>query len=86
MITNNFKVIIADTAKDAPNYGGDFTAVKITKCVIVKKGTEMGNPTVDMQLEDANGNKFVVMTTGNLLNTLAATVEAACNVAKRTTH
>lgn len=48
----------------------DFKPIEIDQVVVVKKGTEEGNPTVDLVLKDADGNKFVVMVTGRLLQSI----------------
>ena len=44
--------------------------VEIKQVVVVQKGTVSGNSTVDLVMEDAEGNKFVVMLTGNLLKSI----------------
>lgn len=72
MITDSIDVEIFDDMADAPNYGGDTSLVKIEKACIVAKGTTAGNPTVDIQMTHANGQKLVVMITGNLLEMLGA--------------
>lgn len=76
MFTNNVTVQIVDTSKGAPDYkkAGDTTILKMTNCVIVGKGMESGAPSVDLQLEDEKGNKFVVMTTGLIIEMLGGAV------------
>lgn len=79
MITNNLSITIADTYKDAPNYGADTCAVKIDKCIVVKKGMTSGMPSIDLQMTDENGNKYVALMTGNILESMAQVARgAAC--------
>jgi len=44
--------------------------IEIKKVVVVRSGTQAGNPTVDFLLEDETGQQFVFMITGNLLKTI----------------
>lgn len=74
MITDNMNIQITKGVEDAPKYGNDFKAVKIDTVVVVPRGTVNGNPTVDIQLSDADGNKYVVMVTGGIIETLASVV------------
>ena len=76
MFTNNVTVQIVNNSKEAPNYKeiGGFTVLKITDCIIVGKGMESGAPSVDLQLEDEKGNKFVVMATGGIMEMLGGAV------------
>ena len=68
---------IVDTPNDAPNYREDpkWTGLEVTKCVIVDKGTQEGRPTVDIQLEDKDGKKYVAMATGKIISMIASTVD-----------
>ena len=75
MITQSFTISIVDDPIQAPSYGTDITPLKIEKCIIVGNGTEEGKPTVDIQLVSKNKeNKYVVMVTGMLLETLAGAI------------
>ena len=68
---------IADSPAAAPNYSRDLVdvrAARITKAIIVNKGTESGKPTVDFQIESMEGEKFVAMLTGDLVKGLAQAV------------
>ena len=62
------------TAGEAPNYnelnekGENWDSLVMKKVFIIKKGTVEGRSTFDFQLEDSKGNKFVLMTTENILN------------------
>lgn len=76
MVTNAVKMEIAETPAQAPNYGAAHTRLVIKNCIIVKGGTLSGKPTVDLQLEDENGDKFIVMATGGILQMVSAEVEA----------
>jgi hypothetical protein len=74
-IMQHLNVTVCDDATDAANKGfvykrPDYKPVNITKVVVVRDGTLMGNSTVDLVMEDEHGNKFVVMVTGRLLKSL----------------
>lgn len=51
-------------------YHEGYKLLTITKAVVVQNGTEQGNPTVDLVLQGEDGQKYVVMVTGNLLKML----------------
>lgn len=51
---------------NAPKYGEDFKIVRATKAIVVPNGTVTNKPTVDLQLVDADGNKYVAMITRSL--------------------
>lgn len=53
--------------QEAPTYDASSPMLKITKVIIVEKGTNEGNATVDIQLKDSDGNEYVIFTTGALL-------------------
>ena len=76
MITSNLNIRIAKSVEDAPVYGNDFKIIKADAAIIVPRGTESGNPTVDIQLSDADGNKYLVMATGGIIEALGQVVEA----------
>lgn len=76
-IVQHLKVQIFDNAEAALAAGysandkyADASPVNIKQVVIVRNGTEGGNSTADLLLEDREGNQFVVMITGNLLKSL----------------
>lgn len=76
---NRLDVQICESYKEAPNYrenGEGFKGAKLIKAIIVKKGTEGGFDTVDLQFEDEDGTKYVAMTTGALLKTVTDLVNA----------
>lgn len=77
MINNALSIKIAEDPKEAPNYNeiGGYKSIKIDTALIVKNGTQAGKPTVDLQLEDENGNKFVALLTGQLIISLADAVK-----------
>ena len=70
----HLNVHICENAEDAIQKGHVYRegvkAVEIDKVVVVRKGTEAGNSTVDLVLKDQEGNTFVVMVTGNLLKSI----------------
>ena len=74
MISNSVSVEIVDSPDDAPNYENDFTILKMKKCIVVGKGTVEGNPTVDIQLTDKNGKKFLIMATGGIMEMISGAV------------
>lgn len=75
-IMNHLNVHLCEDADDAVEKGhiyspaDGFKAVEIDKVVVVLKGTVEGNSTIDLVLKDQDGNKFVVMVTGNLLKSI----------------
>jgi len=52
-----------------PN-GRPVKPIEVKKVVVVRDGTEGGNPTVDFVLEDETGQQFVFMVTGRLLKSI----------------
>lgn len=73
-IHNHLSITICDDAQDAIAQGFNWGAseppvkpIEVKKVVVVRKGTEGGNPTVDFMLEDETGQRFVFMVTGALL-------------------
>lgn len=67
---------MCNSIEEAPNYAamGGYKLAKFKEAVVVKAGTEGGNPTVDLVFEDESGNKFVAMTTGALVKSIAHAV------------
>lgn len=67
------KVEIVNSVKEAPNYKklGGWKDATVEKVIIVRNGTKDGRSTVDVQLEDADGNKFIAMMTGRLFYIVA---------------
>jgi hypothetical protein len=70
-ISMKVDIKIVDSPAEAPNYPDSVQLLEIEKCIIVGKGTVKGNPTVDIQLTDKAGNKYVVMTTGGLIQMIS---------------
>ena len=77
MISNETVIQIVGSIAEAPNYGTDVTMLKVKKCIVVKKGTKFGYPTIDIRMEDASGKKHLVMATGGLMQMIAAAVKGA---------
>lgn len=75
-VMNQLDVTICADAQDAIEKGfvyrpeSGYRAVEIEKVVVVQKGTEEGNSTVDLIIVDENGNKSVVMLTGALIKSI----------------
>lgn len=75
MISNVMTVQIVDDPHEAPKYDPhQWTMLKIQKAIVVGKGATNGNPTVDIQLVDADGREFVVMATAGIVENLGAAV------------
>lgn len=75
MITRSVVIEMVDSPDDAPKYGDDYKPVKIEKCIVVGHGTIQGNPSVDIQLADQQGNKYLVMATGGILEMIASAIK-----------
>ena len=76
-IHQHLQVTICTDAQDAIAQGFDWKSVQpevkpieVKQVIVVRKGTQAGNATVDFLLEDATGQRFVFMVTGNLLKTI----------------
>jgi hypothetical protein len=71
-------ITICDGAADARTKGFDYAAapegvykpVEVEQVVVVRKGTQLGLPTVDFIVKDATGQRFVFMVTGRLLKSI----------------
>lgn len=77
MITDSLEIQIVDSPEKAPHYSKEKYAPTILvakKAIIVGKGMVSGAPSVDLQLEDQAGNKYLVMATGGILEMLAGAV------------
>lgn len=75
MISNAVSITIAPNPDQATDYNLEDnppTPVKWVSSEIVAKGTEAGNPSVDMILTDDKGNRYLVMTTIGMIDGLAA--------------
>jgi len=73
-ITTHFNVVLHDSPAEAPKYGADVTLLRIEAALVVGKGMASGAPSVDLQMVDATGRKFLVMTTGSLLEMLGGAI------------
>jgi hypothetical protein len=74
-IMQHLNVVLCEDATDAADKGfvykrPEYKPVNITRVVVVKTGTVGNNPTVDLVMEDEEGNKSVVTVTGRLLRSL----------------
>lgn len=66
------EIKVVEDASDAVKQGffyrePVYEPIKVLKVVVVKNGTESGNPTVDFVCQDKDGQKYVFMMTGALL-------------------
>lgn len=74
-VQQHLAVHVVDNAREATQAGHFyrppvFQPVNIEKVVVVKQGTESGQPTVDLVLVDEKGQKYVVMVTASLLRSI----------------
>lgn len=76
-IHQSLSIEMCDDAADAIARGYDWKAaqpavkpIEVKRVVVVRKGTQQGNATVDFMLEDETGQRFVFMVTGNLLKSI----------------
>lgn len=74
-VMNHLSIAICENADEATRRGyiyssDDYKPIEITKVVVVRNGTESGASSVDLVLQDQDGNKFVVMLTGKLLKSI----------------
>lgn len=74
LITNSVNVKIVDTPAEAPTYGEETKLIRITDVIIVGKGTEAGLPTVDLKMVDPDGNEYLVMATGAIIESIGGCV------------
>lgn len=71
-------ISIVPSPEDAPDYKGTASrSAELTRAIIVKGGTTSGKPTVDLQFVSEDGTAFVAMTTGAILEGLAAAIQGA---------
>ena len=73
--TNDLSVKLCDTVAEAPNYTKpEYKGANLKTAVVVGEGTIGGAPTVDLVFEDENGQKYVAMITGALLENLSGAI------------
>lgn len=76
----HLSIQICKDPSEAPVYSKEqFKSVELTNAVVVKNGTQEGNPTVDLVFEDNEGNKFVALTTGRILKSLSQCIGSTNN-------
>lgn len=71
-IQYHLSIEVCQTAEEAIQKGfiyslPEYRPINIQKVVVVRDGTNKGNPTVDLLLVDENGQKYVVGLTGALI-------------------
>ncbi len=71
IVTNKVTIEIK-SIEEAPVYTSDTKAIKITKVIIVKQGMKSGAPSVDLQCEDADGNKYLIFATGGIMSSIGS--------------
>lgn len=76
MQTRSLSVKIADSLEQMPKYkSSNTTLLKAHTALILPGGTNEGLPSVDLQLIDADGNEYVVMATGKILEGLGSVIK-----------
>ncbi len=71
MITQMVKINIEIAPEDAPNYDEkETTMLRIETAIIVRNGTKSGKSTVDLQMIDKHGKKYLVMATGAIIDSI----------------
>lgn len=74
-MTNHLSITLHDSPDEAPKYDKpEHLFASLTIARVVGRGTVSGAPTVDFIFEDENGQKYVAMLTGGLVENLAAAV------------
>lgn len=74
--TNDLNIRLCDTPADAPSYTTpEYKAANLHTAVIVGMGTVAGNPTVDLVFTDENGQRYIAMITGGLMENLNAAIQ-----------
>lgn len=64
----SLSIKIFNSPEEAPKYfRPEHKFIKIKEAVIVRNGTVGGNATVDLIVEDEDGQKYIGMLTGRLL-------------------
>lgn len=72
---NDLSILLSDSPDEAPSYRNpEYRAANLTSARVVGLGTVGGNPTVDFIFVDENGQKYVAMLTGGLVENLAGAV------------
>ena len=78
MLTNRLIISLVESPDEAPKYESScWTVVVIDKVIIVGNGMESGNPSVDIQLLDNKGNKYLIFATGGTIENLGMAVVGA---------
>lgn len=65
---HDISIKIVDSPEHAPDYKGTGAkAVQLKEVIVVGRGMESGRPTVDLILMGEDGQQYVAMVTGNLM-------------------
>ena len=74
--TNDLKILLCDSPLVAPSYSlPEYKIANLTTAQVVGKGTKEGNPTVDLIFVDEQGQKYVAMITGGLIQGLGSAIQ-----------
>lgn len=74
MITNIINISVR-TVEESPNYDSTFKKIKITDVIVTKEGMQGGDPTVDFQCEDKEGNRYLIVATGLIVHSIGTMVK-----------
>lgn len=69
----SISIKICNSIQEAPNWNTNGSGMKgamIREAIIVRKGMESGNDTVDLIFEDQQGNKYCALITARLLKSV----------------
>jgi hypothetical protein len=61
-----------EASKQGHVYEEDYKILTLKQAVVVKKGTQEGNSTVDLIFEDMDGKKYVALCTSNIIKSIPA--------------
>ena len=73
-MTTTFVALDVLSVKEAPTYGEDTKTIRMERVLIVKEGMESGRPSVDIQCVDAEGNKYLIFSTGAIFELIGNAV------------
>ncbi len=75
-LTNQLNIQLSDSVAEAPTYDNpEYLAANLIVAHVVGRGTVANNPTVDLIFEDENGQKYIAMITGAIMQNLAGAIQ-----------
>lgn len=70
-VTDSVEAYHFEGPEKAPHYGEEFKMIRCDAAIIVRRGTKQGRSTIDLLCIDAQGNKYIIMTTARILHNIA---------------